>query len=151
MTEVTKAAEEFLSKLAGSWDLVGEMGQFVLRQRLEARWVLGGTHLLIACRQTDADADRSPYEALYLVGVDRVSAEIIFSMFDSFGVANPPVPGRGRLENDRVRFHFPYETGDFYNTWILNPETEEWTMLLEQSSESGAAAFATKHLTRASG
>jgi hypothetical protein len=142
-------AAEFLSRLEGCWRLEGRMGEAQLHQNVEARWVLGRRFIEMRFSQSDDPGpDRDRYEALYLLGYDAQAHRYVLNLFDIFGVTTP-VPGLGLRDGNQVRFYFPYDDGDFYNTFRWDEDTQAWTMLLERHSGNGAlTVFAAKHMTR---
>ncbi len=145
----TEHAGRLLERMVGSWMLTGEMGSTPLRQRVEARWALGGRYVEMRCMQEDAPEDAAPYEALYHIGFEASSGRMVMHLLDSTGVVAERSVGAGVPEADAITFTFPYLGGPFTNRFTYDPRDDSWTHELSAWRERGAVPFATKRLTRA--
>jgi hypothetical protein len=142
-------SQAFLSRMVGSWDLTGEMGNVPLRQEVEARWVLGNRYVEMRCRSVlPSDPGMQPYEAIYLIGHHAASAQYVLHLFDTFGVALHPVPGIGVQEGNSIPFIFAYDQGPFLNRFTWDSEMDTWEHELVDQSEESPRLFARKRLRR---
>jgi hypothetical protein len=141
--------DPFLDRLTGSWRLTGTMGSVELRQRVDAEWVLGGQFLRMHVVEEGAPTPgQSAYEAVYMLGRDPDTGEYVMHLFDMFGAGYARTIGVGTLRGDSVDFRFDYPDGAFSNTFIWQPDTGGWRMVLRQRAGDGWKLFATKTLAR---
>ncbi|HVS05905.1 MAG TPA: hypothetical protein VHK65_07040 [Candidatus Dormibacteraeota bacterium] len=139
--------DEFLGRLTGRWEGRGLVGDTVLHQAVESRWVLGDHFVEMRFRELDG----RPYEAAYLVGLDDRSARYILILADSTGVYPNPsaVVGIGQKNGDAVIFSFGDPTPSFMNRFEWHEADGSWSHVLTSIEPDGRATiFATKHLTR---
>jgi hypothetical protein len=137
--------DDLLDRLAGTWDLRGEMGALPLHQRVEAAWTLRGRFLEMRC----VELEGAPYEAVYLVGRGE-SGPYVLILADSTGVYAEPesIVGLGDRDGDAVEFAFgPAGRPHFLNRFEW--ADEGWTHRLESVGAGGERTpFALKRLTR---
>jgi hypothetical protein len=88
------------------------------------------------------------YEALYLIGYDKKTAEYVLHLFDTFGVTSKPVPGIGLRKDNTVRFKFDYTVGPWFNTFAWDPDRKYWKNIITFEQKDGVeGTFAVKELT----
>lgn len=137
--------DPWLTNLEGRWNLVREIRGEVVRNSLEARWVLN--HQFLQLHMLDA-ATPPAYEALVTIGRDPKSGEYLAYWTDSWGAEYAAV-GRGRRVGDAVEFRFEYPDGPFFNTFRWEPAAKRWTFVGENVDAQGRRErFVTDTLTR---
>lgn len=141
---------DLLDRLVGSWTLTGTMGAIELRQRVTARWVVGEQFLQMHfVQEGPSDPGKPPYEALYLLGYDERSDQLVLHLFDTFGTSFSRTLGIGTRRGDAVELLFDYPSGLFSNTFAWDAKTDRWTMTLRQrEADGGWRLFAVKTPTR---
>lgn len=87
-------------------------------------------------------ADRTRYEALYLVGYDAETGGYGFHLFDTFGSAYSGTVGVGRRVDHTIAFVFDYPSGRLVNRFTWSPADETWAMELVDVTPTGAGADA---------
>jgi hypothetical protein len=142
--------DDFLEQLVGSWNLTGSMGPIKLHQRVTAEWTIGGNFLRVhIIEDGPPSGDRSPYEAIYMIGRDSRSGEYVMHLFDTFGAGYSRTIGIGSRAGDAVEILFDYPDGPFSNRFSWDKEHGRWEMLLRQKDMGGGwKTFATKTLSR---
>ena len=138
--------DALLQKLEGRWDLVREVRGEVVRNTLEASWVLNHQFLQVHMLDT---AKPPAYEALVLIGFDARTQEYVAHWTDSWGGEFAAV-GRGRRQGDAVEFRFEYPDGPFFNTFRWDATNGSWTFVGGNVDRDGRRVpFLKDRLTRA--
>ncbi len=140
--------DDFLEHLIGRWSVRGRMGDVALYQEATAERVLDDLFVEMRFRSIRVGADGNPdYAAVYLIGREPKSGLYVLSLFDTAGVAAPPVPGLGTREGNSVRFHFEYAGGPWTNTFTWIPTTRSWRHVITHEEAGKTVTFAQKELT----
>lgn len=140
-----------LDRLLGPWRLTGRMGAQELVQDVVGSSELGGRYLRLDVVQSarTVAADRTRYEALYLIGYDAETGGYDFHLFDTFGSAYSGTVGVGRRVGHTIAFVFDYPNGRLANRFTWSPADETWAMELVDVTPTGAeTTFASKRLRR---
>jgi hypothetical protein len=151
MTDRSELARSLLERMTGEWDLTGQMGAVALRQRVDARWSLGGRYVDMRCIQADPAPGTTPYEAAYFIGFEPETGRMVMHLLDSTAVVAERNVGTGHPEADAVTFTFPYERGPFTNRFTYDASRDAWTHELVATVDGERRPFATKHLVRRDG
>jgi len=138
-------SHQFLDKLIGDWELIGQMGNTPLRQSVTARWILNGLFVEMVFKST---LTGSPYEAVYLIGYNSDEDVFVLNLFDTFGVSTKPSPGMGKRDEDSIPFIFDYADGPFTNHFIWDDQAQSWRFEQTFIKNNTRQVFATKHMTR---
>jgi hypothetical protein len=141
--------DDFLNNLIGRWSLTGKMGDTALHQEVNAKWALRDLFVEMRCSPVKVGEGGNPdYEALYLVGYDKKTAEYVLHLFDTFGVTSKPVPGIGLRKDSSIRFRFDYTVGPWFNTFTRDPGQKFWKNIITYERKDGSeGTFAVKELT----
>jgi hypothetical protein len=144
------ALDDLLNNLIGRWSLTGKMGDTALYQEVNAKWALRDLFVEMRCSPVRVGEDGNPdYEALYLIGYDKKTAEYVLHLFDTFGVTSKPFPGIGVRKDNSVRFKFNYEVGPWFNTFTWVPDRRCWKNIITYERKDGIeGTFAVKEMIR---
>jgi len=140
------AADPFLARLEGDWDMVGTVQGKPVRHHGTGRWVLKNGWLCLSI----VDAGSPPaYEASVYLGFDKRAHDYIAHWLDQFGAAGARVVGTGQREGQTLVVLFPYGEGAFRDTFSLAADASNGTLLLESQEKDGRwSTFASYRLTR---
>jgi hypothetical protein len=140
------AADPFLARLEGDWDLTGSVRGESVHQHAACRWVLKGGWLRFAL--TDL-AQPPGYEASVFFSYDARAGDYIVHWLDQFGAAGARVVGSGHRDGETLVFGFPYAEGAFRDTLTLAADGRHGTLLIEQQGKDGGwSTFASYRLVR---
>jgi hypothetical protein len=91
------------------------------------------------------DADEAPiYEADLFLGYDARAHDYIGHWLDRFGAAGARVVASGKRQGDTLVIQFPYLEAAFKDTFVYDPKTDTWSLLIESQKPSGEwSQFAT--------
>jgi hypothetical protein len=124
-----------LQQLDGSWTMSGDVRGKPVTYALEAKSSLLGAFTEL--RMQDVQVPPK-YAANVYIGYDAATKKVIVHWMDSFGAKYSIPHGTGTLEENTVQFTFPYEGGNFRDTFTFDPETGHWTFLLESEQSDGS-------------
>ncbi len=138
--------DAFLSRLAGSWDMTGTLRGKPVHQRGEGAWVLGDGWLCF----TIIDLSVPPaYQASVYLGFDARGGDYVAHWLDQFGAAGARVVGTGHGDEHTLVLSFPYPEGAFRDTFVIQPDAQRGTLLLESQQTDGHwSTFASYQLSR---
>lgn len=138
--------ETYLDALRGTWDMPGTFGGRPIRYSAQGQRVLQGGFV----RLHMIDASSPPqYEADVFIGFDPKANDYVAHWLDRFGAAGARVVGRGVRDGERLVITFPYAEGAFRDTFIRQPTTRSWSLLLESQAVDGTwSTFASYTLAR---
>jgi hypothetical protein len=126
--------DDLLESLAGKWALTRKKGNAVVRNDVDADWVLN--HQFLRIHMTDA-ATPPQYEAMVFVGYDHASERHVAHWLDVLGGRSSETLGFGARDGNSIRFVFEYPDGPFHNTFTWDPQEKTWSCLLEQKDSAG--------------
>jgi hypothetical protein len=139
------AADPYLARLEGDWDMVGTVRGKPVRQHGEAHWVLKKGWL---CLSIVDSASPPAYEASVYLGFDKHTRDYIAHWLDQFGAAGARVVGAGQREGETLVLLFPYAEGAFRDTFSFAAGASSGSLLLESQEKDGHwATFASYRLT----
>jgi Protein of unknown function (DUF1579) len=140
------AADPFLARLEGDWDMVGTVQGKPVRHHGTARWVLKKGWLCLSI----VDSGSPPaYEASVYLGFDQRTRDYIAHWLDQFGATGARVVGTGQREGETLVLLFPYAEGAFRDTFSFAAGASSGSLLLESQQKDGHwSTFATYRLTR---
>lgn len=78
------------------------------------------------------------YAADVYIGYDYTTKTVIVHWMDSFGAKFSIPHGTGELKENTLQFTFPYEGGNFRDTFTFDPEAGCWTFVLESQQSDGS-------------
>jgi hypothetical protein len=138
--------DAYLDNLQGSWLMQGTLGGKPVRYLADGQRVLNGGFLKLHM----VDVGTPPqYEALLFIGFDPKAADFVAHWLDQFGAAGARVVATGTREGQRLVLHFPYAEGAFRDTFLWQPASSSWTLLLESQRADGSwTTFASYTLAR---
>ena len=131
-------SDDLVDKLAGTWDLHGDVLGHHAHHRATAQWVLAH-HFLEVHEETSPEAplSESKYDAIWYLGYDDVTGHYVLHLMDLFGGRFSETLGNGTRIGNELRFSFQYPDGLFRTSWTWHPESKRWTWHMEQSDKSG--------------
>jgi len=124
----------YLDGLVGDWTMDGT----VLGK--PAKYTMHGERVLEAAfvRLSMVDVHRSAhYEADAYIGYDPHQKDFVAHWLDRYGAAGARVVGTGHREGSRLVLVFPYSEGNFRDTFVFNPGTKSWALLMETQAKNG--------------
>ncbi len=140
--------DDLLEHLIGRWSLRGRMGDAALYQEATGEKVLNGLFVEMRFRSIRLGEDGNPdYAAVYLIGREPKSGLYVLGLFDTAGVAAPPVPGLGTRNGNSIRFRFDYAGGPWTNTFTWTPTSRSWRHVITHVEAGKEVTFAEKELT----
>jgi hypothetical protein len=97
------------------------------------------------------DAIAAPtYEADLFLGYDAHADDYIGHWLDRFGAAGARVVANGKRKGETLVILFPYADAAFKDTFVYNPNSRSWSLLIESQAPGGGwSQFATYTLVRA--
>jgi hypothetical protein len=129
------ARPELLRKLDGKWRMSGEVRGKPVAYSMQANPTLLGAFTELRMQDVQVPAK---YAANVSIGYDKASKTVIVHWLDSFGAKYSIPHGTGYIEENTVRFTFPYEGGQFRDTLTFHPEAGDWTFVLESMQPDGS-------------
>jgi hypothetical protein len=143
---VPSPGDAYLDELKGDWDMSGTLLGKPVRYQARGERVLQGGFLRL--HMIDAAA-APPYEADVFIGFDAHAGDYVAHWLDRFGAAGARVVATGVRQGPRLVIQFPYAEGAFRDTFVWQPKTGSWSLLLESQAKDGAwSTFASYTLTR---
>lgn len=138
--------DAYLDNLQGSWLMDGTLGGKPVRYLADGQRVLSGGFLKLHM----IDVGSPPlYEAELFIGFDPKADDFVAHWLDRFGAAGARVVASGTRRGQRLVLHFPYAPGAFRDTFLWQPASTSWTLLLESQRADGSwVEFASYTLTR---
>jgi hypothetical protein len=126
---------DLLKAIDGDWVMSGDVMGRPATYNMVASPALQGT--FTEMRMKDVQVP-SKYESAVFLGFDAGSQTVIVHWMDSFGAKGSVPHATGRIDGNTVRFTFPYEHGQFRDTFTYHPESSTWVFLLESAQPDGS-------------
>jgi hypothetical protein len=126
---------DLLQQLDGNWTMTGDVRGKPVTYTLEAKPGLLGAFTEL--RMQDVQVPPK-YAADVYIGYDHTTKTLIVHWMDSFGAKHSIPHGTGELTESALQFTFPYEGGNFRDTFTFNPEVGHWTFVLEAQHPDGS-------------
>lgn len=137
----------YLDRLQGDWDMAGTLLGKSVKYHARGQRVLHGGFLRL--HMIDA-ADVPTYEADLFLGYDPHADDYIGHWLDQFGAAGARVVASGKRQGKTLVIQFPYADGLFKDTFVYDPNTDTWSLLIEsQKTGGGWSQFAMYTLVHA--
>ena len=131
----------YLDALQGDWDMIGTLLGKPVKYRARGQRVLQGGFLRL--HMIDA-ADAPTYEADLFLGYDVHVNDYIGHWLDRFGAAGARVVASGKRQGETLVIQFPYADAAFKDTFVYDPNTDAWSLLIESQKQGGEwSQFAT--------
>jgi hypothetical protein len=124
-----------LQQLDGIWTMSGDVRGKPVTYSLEAKPSLLGAFTELRMQDVEIPAK---YAANVYIGYDQPTKTVIVHWMDSFGAKYSIPHGKGELQDNTLKFTFPYEGGYFRDIFSFDPETGHWTFLLESQQPDGS-------------
>jgi hypothetical protein len=120
--------DPLLDKLAGRWDVTGQLRGSNVKQTLTAEWTLN--HQFFEMRLAD--------EARIFLGYDFMSDRYVAHWLDASGGRFSETLGYGsRSGENAITIVYEYPDRPFRNTLTWNPERSSWRWLIESKNDQG--------------
>jgi hypothetical protein len=131
----------YLNRLQGDWDMTGTLLGKPVKYHARGQRVLHGGFLRL--HMIDA-ADVPTYEADLFLGYDAHADDFIGHWLDRFGAAGARVVASGKRQGETLVMQFPYAEAAFKDTFVYDPNTDIWSLLIESQKPGGGwSNFAT--------
>ena len=141
------ADNAYLDGLEGDWDMTGTLLGRPVRYHARGERVLQGGFLRL--HMIDA-ADTPTYQADLFLGYDAHQNDFIGHWLDRFGAAGARVVASGKRQGQTLIIYFPYAEAAFKDTFVYDPESRTWSLLIESQAPGGGwSNFAKYTLVRA--
>jgi len=126
-----KFEDPLLDKLAGRWNVIGQVRGTSVKQTLTGEWILNRQFFQMKL------AD-STYEAWLFLGYDFMSDRYVAHWIDVFGGRFSETLGYGSRSGDNaIVLVYEYPDRPFRNTLTWNAETASWRWLIESKNDQG--------------
>ena len=130
--------DELLDKMAGSWNLGGQIMHHEVTHTVNADWVLNHQFLRIHEKDTAAPKPGDvPYEAIIMVGYDNASDRYVVHWIDVYGGRFSETLGYGKRSGNDIEFVFEYPDGPFHTTFTWKPDAQQWRWLMREKDKDG--------------
>jgi hypothetical protein len=147
--DVPSTDNAYLDALQGDWDMSGTLLGKPVKYRARGERVLQGGFLRL--HMIDA-ADVPTYEADLFLGYDAHADDYIGHWLDRFGAAGARVVASGKRRGETLIIQFPYAEAAFKDTFVYDPNSRSWSLLIEAQKPGGAwSNFATYTLVHRAG
>jgi hypothetical protein len=83
-------------------------------------------------------ADVPAYEADLFLGFDAHAGDYIGHWLDRFGAAGARVVASGKRNGETLVIQFPYAEAAFKDTFVYDPNSHTWSLLIESQAPGGA-------------
>jgi hypothetical protein len=142
--EARSSDNAYLDALRGDWDMTGTLLGKPVKYHARGQRVLHGGFL----RLHMIDAAKVPaYEADLFLGYDPHADDYIGHWLDRFGAAGARVVASGKRTGQRLVILFPYADAAFRDTFVYDPNTDAWSLVIESQKPGGEwSNFATYSL-----
>lgn len=139
--DARSADNAYLDALRGDWDMTGTLLGKPVKYHARGQRVLHGGFLRL--HMLDA-ADVPTYEADLFLGYDPHADDYIGHWLDRFGAAGARVVASGKRKGETLVIQFPYAEAAFKDTFVYDPNTDTWSLLIESQKPGGGwSQFAT--------
>jgi hypothetical protein len=140
--EDTRSADNaYLDALQGDWDMTGTLLGKPVKYHARGERVLQGGFLRL--HMIDV-AEVPTYEADLFLGYDAHANDYIGHWLDRFGAAGARVVAAGKRQGETLIIQFPYADAPFKDTFVYDPNSHSWSLLIEAQKPGGAwSNFAT--------
>jgi len=139
--DARSADNAYLDALQGDWAMTGTLLGKPVRYLARGERVLQGGFLRL--HMIDA-ADVPTYEADLFLGYDAHADDYIGHWLDRFGAAGARVVASGKRNGETLVIQFPYAEAVFKDTFVYEPNSRTWSLLIESQAPGGAwSNFAT--------
>jgi Protein of unknown function (DUF1579) len=134
-----------LDKLVGDWTMTGTALGKPVEYRMDARRTVQGKY--VEMHMIDV-ARPAQYEARVFIGTDTTDRGYIAHWLDNFGASFSIPHGTGGLRGDTLSLMFPYENGNFRDTFVYDPASDSWMFKLETAAGKSWKPFAQYQVRR---
>ena len=144
--------DDLLDHLAGKWVLTGEIAHRKTTHDISAAWVMNHQYLQMRETSHEKNADGSPfYDATVYVGWDEPTKQYVCVWLDDYGDISTQSLGHAVRLGNSLPFVFVDvgDAGKFHTTFTYRPDSNSWTMDMDQGLDGKLAPFARTTLTPA--
>jgi hypothetical protein len=134
-----------LDKFVGDWTMTGTVMGKPVEYRMEGRRTIQGKFVELHM----IDTKRPPaFEARVFIGPDTTDRGYVAHWLDNFGASFSIPHATGGMRGDTVSLVFPYETGNFRDTFIWDGTTNTWYFRIDSASGTKWKLFAEYYVRR---
>jgi hypothetical protein len=136
--ESTSASDKrpgILKALDGNWVMSGDVRGRPATYNMVAGPALNGAFTEMRMKDVQVPAK---YESAVFLGYDAGTRTVIAHWMDSTGAKGSIPHATGHIDGNTVQFTFPYESGQFRDTFTYNPATSSWVFELESALPNGS-------------
>ena len=119
---------DLLQRLDGSWTMSGDVRGKPVTYSLEAKPGLLGAFTELRMQDIQVPAR---YAANVYIGYDQPTKTVIVHWMDSTGAKHSIPHATGTIKENTLQFTFPYEGGNFRDTFTFDPAAGSWIFALE--------------------
>ena len=124
-----------LERLVGRWMVKGVVGSHAVQYQMDGRWTL--QHRYVELHMQDVKHRPAQYEARVFIGADTVPDHVLAHWIDIFGAAYSVPPATGVIRGDSLMLDFPYPTGAFHDSFVLDRAHKTWRIRLDAADGKG--------------
>lgn len=138
--------DELLDRLAGKWQLTGNIGGSNVENNFSATWVLNHQFMELIFEDV---ASPPSYVAHVYIGYDCVSERYVAHWLDFFGGRISETLGYGSASGQTINLRFEYPDGPFINQLIYDPKNDSWQLHMTSKNSDGTwKLFGDEYLKR---
>jgi hypothetical protein len=142
--EGAKSADDaYLDGLQGEWGMAGTVLGKPVKYHARGERVLQGGFLRLHMIDTGAVPT---YEAELFLGYDSHARDYVGHWLDRFGAAGARVVAIGKRDGDKLVIEFPYAEGTFRDTFVFDPKSHAWTLVIDSQASGTWSNFASYKL-----
>lgn len=134
--------DSLVDHLAGKWVLTGQMDKGPVTHDITAEWVLAHQYLEIHEVSREKNKDGSPiYQAKVFIGWDAGEKIYDCVWLDNYGSISTQSLGYAKPNGNSIAFVFQNhdDAGSFHTTFTWHPETDTWSMDMDNVTTAGKA------------
>jgi hypothetical protein len=128
-------AVPLLDRLVGRWTVRGVVGSQPAQYQMDGTWTL--QHRYVELHMQDVKHRPPEYEARVFIGADTVPGHVLAHWMDIFGAAYSVPPATGLVHGDSLLLDFPYPTGTFHDSFVLDRAHKTWKIRLDAADGKG--------------
>ena len=127
-------ADSLIERLVGFWQMRGDEAGTPVRYEANAMRTVGMRFVEL---HMHGEPGAPEYEARVFIGADTAADKVVVHWMDTAGPAFSTTPVTGMAHGDTLSFEFAYPDGPARETFVWQPVSRTWRMLLEKSDGRG--------------
>ena len=147
--QTTPAREQHITQsvfghLLGEWDISGSTLGKPTKTGAQVQPEFGGSFIELHIKDP---ATRDQYEARVFFG-EKQDGSLVIHWLDRTGADTSQTLGTGKVSGDVVTMTFPYPEGEFRDTFIYEPASDRWRLLIQTGPVDHPKVFSDWYFVR---